>query len=288
MRALLAVALLVFVSGALAGGKEKQEMLMWMKMKAMEGCLGEQVVKDHMIKMKKSAAKCMRIETPELELPMFQNTFRFANSMARSPRMGQASGFKNIMQTFMKMQLFSEMMDSDDSPGNYISKRAADEDAFDLGSKLHQKLEHKKEEMEEMAGNMTCMLRECQILDSENHFYPEGIKREFEEMKITDPWLKSQLEKYCDQCIELAEAVPQSMLDDCPWGGEMVKTKMFMKCMMKKKIKTCMRYDIKQKLEENFGTVDKLVEETKIPENQLYMIVKQMLKGPEMMMMEMR
>merc|ERR1712010_361350 len=203
---------------------------------------------DHMIKMKKSAAKCMRIDTPELELPMFQNTFRFANSMARSPRRGQASGFKNIMQTFMKMQLFSE----------------------------------------EMAGNMTCMLRECQILDSQNHFYPKGIKMEFDEMKITDPWLKSQLEKYCDQCIELAEAVPQSMLDDCPWGGEMVKTKMFMKCMMKKKIKTCMRFDIKQKLEENFGTVDKLVEETKIPENQLYTIVKQMLKGPEMMMMEMR
>ena len=44
MRALLAVALLVFVSGALAGGKEKQEMLMWMKMKAMEGCLGKRRV----------------------------------------------------------------------------------------------------------------------------------------------------------------------------------------------------------------------------------------------------
>ena len=99
------------------------------------------------------------------------------------------------------------------------------------------------------------------------------------------------------------------MLDDCPWGGEMVKTKFFMKCMMKKKIKTCMRYDIKQKLEENFGQVDnvrlnlkicliqvrylnfdvhqQLVEETKIPENQLYEIVKMMLKGPEKMMMEM-
>merc|ERR1719264_620936 len=108
------------------------------------------------------------------------------------------------------------------------------------------------------------------------------------EMKIKDAWLKAQLGKYCDQCIELAEAVPQSMLDDCTWGGEMVKTKMFMKCMMKKKIKTCMRYDIKTKLEENFGKVDKLVGETKIPENQLYMIVKQMLKEPEMMMMEMR
>merc|ERR1712061_504841 len=116
MHVLLAVTLLVFVSGALAGGKEKQEMMMWMKMKAMEGCLGEEVVKDHMVKMKRSAAKCMKVDTPELELPMFDNTFRFANAMARSPRRGQGSGFKNIMETFMKMQMFSQMMDSGDSP----------------------------------------------------------------------------------------------------------------------------------------------------------------------------
>ena len=42
MRVLLALTVLVFVTGALAGGKEKQEMMMWMKMKAMEGCLGEE------------------------------------------------------------------------------------------------------------------------------------------------------------------------------------------------------------------------------------------------------
>merc|ERR1712178_505776 len=57
MRVLLALTLLV------AGGKEKREMEMWMKMKAMEGCFGEDLVKDHMIKMKRSAAKCMRVKT---------------------------------------------------------------------------------------------------------------------------------------------------------------------------------------------------------------------------------
>merc|ERR1711879_971126 len=104
------------------------------------------------------------------------------------------------MKTFMMMQMFSDMMDS----GNGIQKRAADEDVYDL--------------------------------DSENKFYPEGIKMEWDEWKnkIEDDWLRSQLEKYCDQCIEFAENLPQSMLDDCPWGGEMVKTKMYMKCMMKK------------------------------------------------------
>merc|ERR1712020_840408 len=116
---------------------------------------------------------------------------------------------------------------------------------------------------------MTCMLRECQVLDSENKFYPEGIKMEWDEWKnkIEDDRLRSQLEKYCDQCIEFAENLPQSMLE--------------------KKVKTCMRKDIKDKLEEHFGGVDKLVKETKIPEYELYEIVKQMLKGPEMMMMEM-
>merc|ERR1712213_306031 len=153
---------------------------MWMKMKAMEGCFGEDLVKDHMIKMKRSAAKCMRVETPELELPMFENSYRFANAMSRTPR-GQGASKMNMMKTFM--------------------------------------------------------IRECQVLDSENKFYPEGIKMEWDEWKnkIEDDWLRSQLEKYCDQCIEFAENLPQSMLDDCPWGGEMVKTKMYMKCMMKKK-----------------------------------------------------
>merc|ERR1712061_200871 len=99
------------------------------------------------------------------------------------------------------MQMFSDM-----DGGNGIQKRAADDDVYDLGSKLHEKLEHKKEHMEEMYGNMTCMLRECQVLDSENKFYPEGIKTEWDEMKnkIEDDWLRSQLEKYCDQCIEFA------------------------------------------------------------------------------------
>ena len=58
--------------------------------------------------------------------------------------------------------------------------------------------------------------------------------------------------------LQFAENIPQSMLDDCPWGGEMVKTKMYWKCMMKKKIKTCMRKDIKDKLEEHFGGVDEV------------------------------
>merc|ERR1712117_593991 len=119
--------------------------------------------------MKRSAAKCMRVETPELELPMFENSYRFANAMSRTPR-GQGSSKMNMTKTFMMMKMFSEMIDS----GNGIQKRAADEDVYDLGSKLHEKLE---------------------------------LKMEWDEWKnkIEDDWLRTQLEKYCDQCVEFAE-----------------------------------------------------------------------------------
>merc|ERR1712043_137805 len=104
----------------------------------------------------------------------------------------------------------------------------------------------KKEEMEAKYGNITCMLRECDVL---------------------------------------AQAVPKSMLEECPWGGEMVKVKTYMKCIMKHKVKVCMNYDIKKKLEQHFDSVDKLEEETNIPEDQLFMLVREMLKGPEVEMM---
>merc|ERR1719367_1596678 len=156
MRVLLAVAAL-FVAGALAGGKEMMEMKMWMKMKAMEGCFGEDVMKTHMIKMKKAAATCMRKDAPELDLPLFNNEFRLANVLTRRPRIGQqGAGMRKMMDA--------------DSTSNY-AKRAAD-DEFDLGSKLQEKLSMKKEEMEAKFGNITCMLRECDILDSENKFNP--------------------------------------------------------------------------------------------------------------------
>merc|ERR1712241_926972 len=220
MRVLLAVAAL-FVAGASAGGKEYQEMKMWMKMKAMEGCLGEDVMKAYMIKMKKAAATCMRKDAPELDLPLFNNEFRLASVLTKAPRIGQqSSGMQKMMKAFMQMQMLSQLMD-DDSPRSFV-KRAAD-DEFDLGSKLQEKLAMKKEDWEAQYGNITCMLRECDILDSKDKFNPEGIKKE------GTKWAK--------------------------------------------------------KLEQHFGSVEKLEDETNIPAEQLFMLVREMLKGPEVDMM---
>merc|ERR1711944_242954 len=117
------------------------EMKMWMKMKAMEGCLGEDVMKAYMINMKKAAATCMRKDAPELDLPLFNNEFRLASVLTKAPRIGQqSSGMQKMMKAFMQMQMLSQLTD----------------DEFDLGSKLQEKLAMKKGHWEAQYGNITC------------------------------------------------------------------------------------------------------------------------------------
>ncbi len=55
-----------------AGGMEKKMIEKWAKMKAMESCYGEEVMKKHMLDMKRAMAKCSGTDMPELDLPMFK------------------------------------------------------------------------------------------------------------------------------------------------------------------------------------------------------------------------
>merc|ERR1712061_435807 len=68
--------------------------------------------------------------------------------------------------------------------------------------------------------------------DADDKFNPEGIKKEGTKWAkmLKSEWLSTEMTKWCDLCVELAEAVPKSMQDACPWGGEMVKVKTYMKC----------------------------------------------------------
>ncbi len=53
--------------------------------------------------------------------------------------------------------------------------------------------------------------------------------------------------------LQFAEAVPQDILNKCPYGPELAKVKMYKKCFKMCKLRTCVNYDVKQQLEMNFG-----------------------------------
>merc|ERR1712021_317438 len=75
----------------------------------------------------------------------------------------------NNMAQLLYSNLF-EMNDNNMDYGNMFHKRQARsaENKLDLGDRLVEKLQRQKQEMEEKVGNMTCLLKELTVLDSNN------------------------------------------------------------------------------------------------------------------------
>merc|ERR1719510_1802043 len=105
-------------------------------------------------------------------------------------------------------------------------QRRATDDLYDLGDRLTEKLKMEQAKWQGELGNMSCILQECDMIDRNLDItidnMIQGIERgdwgEFE-----DEWLKEQM------------------------------IKMYMHCEKMAKWRTCMNYDMKQKLEKSFG-----------------------------------
>jgi len=164
--------------------------------------------------------------------------------------------------------------------GNMRFKREAD--MLDLGDKLSEKLMAQKAEIEQEISNHTCVLRECGMIDENNEIQLDSMIKEMEEYQFEDEWLKEKMTDLKRNCYELSQNVPRAMLEECPYGPQLGKLKMFMKCMKMGKLKTCMNFDIKQKLEENFGPLNTLTKTTGLQENELFPLVMKLLHGDMM------
>jgi hypothetical protein len=229
MRLLFATALLLTLASVMAGGKEYQEMKMWMKMKALEGCFGEEIMKMSLIKMKKAAAKCSGQDAPELDLPMFEHPFKLISTLTKPSRENSNSaGIETLMSGLLRMQVLKQFLGDDEGSPRMLSvsktdkftkfakkyiiilplqKRNVDDDtkANMLGERLQEKLMNKKMMVEDKMGNMTCMMQECGFLNAQEKFDGELLKKEWKEsgMDIKDKWLEAKIWEGCDNCIKV-------------------------------------------------------------------------------------
>merc|ERR1719492_628128 len=184
---------LALVSVAL-GGMDYEMVQKWQKLKAMESCWGEENMKLVMVDMKKAIAKCSHEDAPELSLPPYRSSYRFVNTM-----INKGDNYENINDMY---DMFSEMFDSSsDRMDNYRSsdysnqmgrmshfknmfnnmryKRAAG-DNLDLGDRLVEKLAEQKHHMEAKIGNMTCVMKELNVLDASNNIDIQAMKRDIQ------------------------------------------------------------------------------------------------------------
>merc|ERR1712192_49356 len=102
--------------------------------------------------------------------------------------------------------------------------------------------------MEAKIGNMTCVMRELNVLDASNNIDIQAMKR--------------------------ATNLPAEIAENSVITGETLGTvklgevKMFTKCCEKAKTKLCMHQDIKNKVESNFGPMEDILQETQLTEHE--------------------
>jgi len=168
---------------------------------------------------------------------------------------------------------------------NFRSKREAN-DALALNDRLKEKIQAVFEEQQAEIGNMTCVLKEMNVLNAENEIDVHAMKKDAEQYNLPSAWFKERYEQIVDTCYEVATNLP-SQLDEVVEGDfgtvKLGQVKSFISCCKNAKQRLCMNQDIKNKIETNFGPIEEILESFKyqITENQLFTHVNQLLKGPE-------
>lgn len=177
---------------------------------------------------------------------------------------------------------FAEMLFFSKNKNRNRYKRQSD--LYELGDRLSEKLMEQKEDMLAKMGNWTCVLRELKMVDKNLELDLESMLEEIKDMNIRDPWLLAQTIEDTRTCYAYAQSLPQRLFDEMTLPEQWVKVKMFKKCVKMAKYQTCMDNDIKKKLEENFGPLQKLVETTGLAEKELLPMAMRLLHGDMEMM----
>merc|ERR1711994_297648 len=187
---------------------------------------------------------------------------------------------------------YQNKMDSMDSMfrsmGQMRFKRQAG-DSLALNDRLKEKLEHMMKEHVEHVSNMTCVLRELNVIDQNNNIDVNAMKRDAEQYKMPSTWFGDRYEEILESCHQVAENLPASLQDKVlpnNYNGPMrnlAKIKSFMNCCKTAKMKLCMYQDTKKKIETNFGPVDQLLEgfNNQITEEQAFYMVNELLQGDD-------
>merc|ERR1711973_847245 len=172
------------------------------------------------------------------------------------------------------------------APGSTNSNGAAVilPESLDVGDRLADKLKEEQNKMESKVGNMTCVPREMGILNQQNELDFNTQKRTFEKYNFPSKWLKNRLLDDMEVCNKVAQSLPYDYQQEYNYPGlvNMAKVKSFMRCCKYSKMKSCIYQDVKQKLEKNFGSMEKILEQTQMTEDQLFPLVNQLLHGEEM------
>jgi hypothetical protein len=156
---------------------------------------------------------------------------------------------------------------------------------LELGDRLAEKLKETQEHAIAKIGNFTCVMKEMNVLNEQNQIDVRGMKKQLEKYNMPSEWFKNHEIKNIEICYQMSEAVPQYVQDDYEYPGapNLAKMKAFMQCCKESKRRTCMYQDMKVKVENNFGPLEQILEQTGLTEAELFPLMQELLYSSEEM-----
>merc|ERR1711892_430382 len=219
----------------------------------------------------------------KMDMNKFEEMFKTISEMKSqkqqyaAPVAAMGSSMDSGMPDFEKMANFM---------ANFRSKRAVDTDALSLNNRFKEKIQHVFEQQQSKVGNMTCVLREMNCLDAVNEIDVRAMKKDAEQYNMPSEWFKNRYEEIIDTCHEVSNTLPEKFYKQEIVKGDfgtvnMGQIKSFMGCCTNAKQRLCMKQDIKNKIETNFGPVEEILESFnyQMTEDQLFRQVYQLLHG---------
>merc|ERR1712142_407739 len=109
-------------------------------------------------------------------------------------------------------------------------------------------------------------------LKQQNELDFAAQKRAFEKFNIPNQWLKNRLLNDMELCNKVADSLPSESQKEYNFPGliNMSQVNSYLNCCKYSKMRTCMYKDVKETLEKNFGSLDKIMEQTQLNEDQLF------------------
>lgn len=198
----------------------------------------------------------------------------------------------NVMgKLFNRQDSFSGNNQNYNNYNNMRFKRQADApgvtNVLDLGDRLRDKIVEAEKHAEQKIGNMTCIMKELNIINDNHEIDIAAMKADLRQMDLSE-WFQNRIEKDLDNCYAVAQNIPVDVQNAYAYPGNphLAKLKSFMTCCKAAKTQSCVYQDVRDKLEKNFGPLQKLLDTTGLTEQQIFPLVLQLLHGSEMEFME--
>jgi len=239
---MLRVAVLLCVVAATYGWGSEEAVKKYGYMKIMQSCLGEEVVSQWMSKFMDATTKCKNEGVSMTDLPSYRQYLMELRSGASKPEYVPVPVPYNFFQQGQMNQFMASQ-----NPFQSLNR---------VSRSAHFNMDEMEEKMKSMIGNITCVLKEMNLMD-ENHqpIYDTSIQH-IQELQVADE-LKADLLDAMEMCKDFSQCLPVEKAKN-PIKKEFGTAMSYMKCCYMMQDSVCMKHDMRKYAKEmgNEGYVD--------------------------------